>query len=494
MKLISTTRCAKVKCVKDVHKGVNDVVCEFQWPQWSFCRFFRYFSCECLNEASADVIFVNNVDSFVRIFRKYRKYRTAFNVDDDEPQRLYSDANADADVNVDVDDVNDANDVKDVKDVNAVNAVDDVNNADDVNDEIRFEDVDDSKVDLLLMLNVCSSHTELMCCGDIHPNPGPNPVPMPASGVDERNDLDVQQRELGDLRKEVGRPKSQLQVVTLNVRGLGCSKKVRHLVNTCYKMSSQAADSIFMLQETYVEKLDLLRYLWRGEFHLTPGTGNSLGCITLVTAPFKVMRVIEVDQRGHVLVLTKNDINKADLIVMNLYAPNGLDAEKSAFFRDVFGILMETIDDYNCSNVIVGGDLNLVFHLDEVKNRMISPTERRIADMVRTLIQRSNLTDCWDVASERCYTWTSSRTGVQAFSTLDRILFSHTSMIFKEAISDWSMSVSDHAAVIVKFDRPEIETKSSFVTRLDPRLLQDQEGKEKLDEVFAELFSQRSMN
>ena len=119
-------------------------------------------------------------------------------------------------------------------------------------------------------------------------------------------------------------------MLTQNVRGLGDSKKVRHLVNKCYKLSKQAANSVFLFQETYVPRLDILNYLWRGEYQVTGGTGNSLGCVTLITAPYKIVRCVEVGQRGHILALTKNNINGAELIVANVYAPVGNGASKSS--------------------------------------------------------------------------------------------------------------------------------------------------------------------
>lgn len=113
---------------------------------------------------------------------------------------------------------------------------------------------------------------DLLRCGDVEANPGPNPGPGTTSTV-ATSEAPI---------------KCQLQVISQNVRGLGEPKKVRHLVNNCYKLSKRAHDCIFLFQETYVTNLNLLNFLWRGEYHLTMGTGNSLGCITLLTAPYKI--------------------------------------------------------------------------------------------------------------------------------------------------------------------------------------------------------------
>lgn len=56
----------------------------------------------------------------------------------------------------------------------------------------------------------------------------------------EQDQLD--QQEQGNVRKTKG----DLQVTSLNVRGLSDQKKVRHLVNTCNKRCKFAKDNIFM--------------------------------------------------------------------------------------------------------------------------------------------------------------------------------------------------------------------------------------------------------
>ena len=269
---------------------------------------------------------------------------------------------------------------------------------------------------------------ELLRCGDVHPNPGPGLDPGPGP---EAVDGNVN----GGHEKRI--TKCHLQVISQNVRGLGESKKVRHLINRCYKLTKNASNSIFLFQETYVTKLDLLNYLWRGEHHVTMGNGNSLGCITLVTAPYKIVKSHELGQRGHVLVLAKDDVNKAEVIVANVYAPNGFDAEKLQFFENVFDLVEDLAGNYNWDKVLLAGDLNLVFNDAEVQNRAISAAEVRVSDAVKLILNRVNLIDGWSCAAKRSFTWTSNRTGTPAFSTLDRVLFTKDEFDFAEMIADW---------------------------------------------------------
>ena len=307
-------------------------------------------------------------------------------------------------------------------------------------------------------------------CGDIEAHPGPVTVP-----AQEKQDQ-----------------KATLQLVTQNVRGLGDSKKVRHLINNCYKLSKKASNSIYFFQETFVSKLSLVNYLWRGEHHLTPGTGNSQGCLTLVTSPYKILRTIELGSRGHILVLTENDINKAELIVANVYAPNNNDEEKIAFFSDVLDELADLEATYHCNQLFLAGDLNLVFSDSEVLNRARLASEQRVADRVKSHFDRLHWVDCWSISNEKYFTWSSNRNATQAFSTLDRIMMKGDKYALIDKKADWALSLSDHAAVLAKFQIKNVNKRSVLISRLDPRLLDDHEAVALLDAAFNELYAQRS--
>ena len=370
------------------------------------------------------------------------------------------------------------------------------------------------------MLVNCSSL--ILRAGDVERNPGPNDIlnlapafnpvtqALPRdvalegrerqrdAGRDDHRRATHRQRDERDEGEPEGAPgknfnaKCDLRVTTLNVRGLGCSKKVRHLVNTCYKSNKQACDNVYMFQETYVSRLELLRYLWRGEYHLTAGTGNSLGCITLLTAPYKIVHSVDLGQRGHVLAVTKDSLNKVDVILANVYAPNGLDNEKRNFFDELVDTLNELKNLYSCNNLIIGGDLNLVFNENEVKNRAYTNAEKRISNEVKLMFDQIEVTDGWQKVGP-CFTWTTNRTGQQSFSTLDRIYYSPAYLKLIKQVADWSLSVSDHAAVIASYALVKQRcTNSVSIPRLDPRMLQDLEATTMMDEIFQEMFEQRS--
>ena len=320
----------------------------------------------------------------------------------------------------------------------------------------------------------------LKVCGDIESNPGP--------GVGDSHGH-VPDHHGRDDHNGPATGRSALQVGTYNVRGLGDKKKVRHLVNACHKLSNQAVDSIFMFQETFVENLGLLDYIWRGEYHLTPGTGQSLGCLTLLSSPFKILERHNIEARGHVLVVTKNNMNQAELIIANIYAPNGLSNDKIDFFESVILKVLDLRAIHNCDVSIVAGDFNLVFNEDEVKYRSLPNNEKNLATSVSSMFNAADLTDGWTVTDKKAFTWTTSRYGKQIFSTLDRIWFSGPKLTLKTKDVDWSLSLSDHAMVTATFDNvPPNCNRRNFISRLDPRMLDDQEARQILDDEFRTLM------
>ena len=100
--------------------------------------------------------------------------------------------------------------------------------------------------------------------------------------------------------------------------------------------SSKNNDCVIGLQETYITNPGKLPYLWRGNFDLTPGRGNSCGCVTLLSSHLNVVLAANIDDRAHVLALQKASEANVSPIVANIYAPNPNTQEKIDFFEKVF--------------------------------------------------------------------------------------------------------------------------------------------------------------
>ena len=129
---------------------------------------------------------------------------------------------------------------------------------------------------------VCVRTLRLMRSEDIESNPGPT-------------------------HGETGRIENTGSVVTYNVRGLKDEGKMRHLLNYCHKgADSTKLDSFYLFQETYIETPGKIPYLWRGNYYLTPGEGNSGGCLTLMSNHISVVSSRVIEKRAHILACQKN--------------------------------------------------------------------------------------------------------------------------------------------------------------------------------------------
>ena len=278
-----------------------------------------------------------------------------------------------------------------------------------------------------------------------------------------------------------------IQTTTYNVRGLSDEKKLRHLLNIMHqRQGGKNLDFIACFQETYIEKSGKIPYIWRGNFVLTPGNGHSCGCLTLLSPHLNVLASKELEQRCHVLAVQKSNDPGVTFIIANVYAPNPNNNEKVDFFVSIFDVVNEFQERYNCSSTFLLGDFNLNLNQTEVKNRNYSSQEKRLAGLVKDLMQNSNMSDIWENNSQ--FTW--RRPNTDTFSTIDRILYSDKTVVANKVEVNWSLSYSDHAAVHVDFDWVAVRRATrSKITRLDPSLAKDEWAKPKIEQGYLEMLS-----
>ena len=279
-----------------------------------------------------------------------------------------------------------------------------------------------------------------MCSSDVEVNPGP----------------------------EVDRKTAHLKVISYNVRGLNDENKMRHLLNYFHRITpGKNSDFIAGMQETYLEKEGKIPYLWRGNFYMTPGQGNGRGCVTFLSPHLNIVASESLDDRAHILAVQRSGEAVVSYIIANLYAPCPNTVEKIEFFEKVFELLQDYEDRYNCTNSLILGDFNLNLEPSEMKNRMFSVQEQRVAKVLKDLYSRNGLADLWQTKRE--FTW--RRANTEMFSTIDRILYNPGAFEIVNMGTNWSLSLSDHAAVEVQFAlRGKESNNRSRVTRLDPTL------------------------
>ena len=290
------------------------------------------------------------------------------------------------------------------------------------------------------MDHATAAQDRLMRSGDVEENPGPRDPQVCSDAT--------------------------VLVTSYNIRGLNDEKKLRHLINKVYKDDKgKNFDSIICLQETFITNAGKIPYLWRGNLHLTPGTGSSCGCITLTSPHLNITHAVDIEGRAHVLACSGS--GGSSYIVANIYAPNPNNGDKIDFYDRIFDTVSELSVRFNCLNILMAGDFNLIFDVSEAKNRQYSAQEKRVVEVVKSLMEPLHLTDSWREKS--VFTW--KRPNSNIFSTIDRVLYSRDTIELVDIKANWSYSFSDHAAVRAKYKIKNKNTlRRSKITRLDPSL------------------------
>ena len=290
-----------------------------------------------------------------------------------------------------------------------------------------------------------------------------------------------------DVESNPGPKESTLLVTSYNVRGLNDEKKLRHLINKVYQDDKgKNFDNIVCLQETYITGEGKLPYIWRGNMHLTPGTGNSCGCITLTSPHLNIIHAVNLENRAHVLVCQRTGDLSPTYVVANIYAPNPNNREKISFFELVFDTVNELSERFNCSNILIMGDFNLILTEKEAKNRIYTAQEKRVADCVRDQFVEMGLEDCW--VNKKAYTWRRPNSNI--FSTIDRLLYSKNNLVLNEVKVNWSYGFSDHAALVAGLAmKDKTPLTRSKITRLDPTLAKDPYYKELIEAGFNTMYA-----
>lgn len=316
----------------------------------------------------------------------------------------------------------------------------------------------------------------------------PNPPYMKCSSYRHRAMIIIKRlAESGDVEKNPGPPEEySVLAMTYNVRGLNDEGKLRHLINACYGKNKKDKDNFFFFQETFITNAGLIPFLWRGNYHLTPGTGNSCGCLTLMSSHINVVTVRDIGSRAHVIVCQKPGENRTSYIVANIYAPCPNTREKLEFFEQFFEVVNDLSALHDCEKIIIGGDFNLNFHEREVSNRKYPAQERNIAKATADFIKNSGLNDIW--ASSNNFTWRRANSNV--LSTIDRVLYSNALNVYK-VTTDWALSMSDHAAVeaYLKPINVPIINKSKMV-RLDPTIISNSTIKTRIESELERMLNE----
>ena len=271
----------------------------------------------------------------------------------------------------------------------------------------------------------------LKCAGDIESNPGPD----------------------------------GLLLVSQNCRGLKNKEKFKQLL--CRLQSGSQTTKIVALQETHLDST-YIKYSWLGNIALTPSTGSKGGVITLTSGNISIQEQHDIDDEGHVLLLEIiGDKDSQTLVVANLHSPCAHNEDKVQFFSKIKDKILDLMQRHDGCNIIVLGDFNTTFSPLERINTLRNKNEINVAKKITDLFSDLELKDCWN-NHENTMTW---RHG-EKMSRIDRIQWSESlALKHTSTKTDWTLTSSDHAAVIVQLNTETRNPHRTVITRIDTSFL-----------------------
>ena len=187
-----------------------------------------------------------------------------------------------------------------------------------------------------------------------------------------------------------------LKIVTLNFRGLRDCQKRKQV----YKVVREKKADIILLQEThsYQNTDKLWEMEWGGRYFSSNGETNIRGVITLFRRGLKIETVKDQMCRFFLLQV-KVAIQK--IIIRNIYAPNNDDPE-------FFAKIVKDINEQDCANIILGGDINLVMNteIDRLGVSSSNTNNKNALEVVNSYAEEVGLVDVWRVRNpEKRRSW-----------------------------------------------------------------------------------------
>ena len=239
-----------------------------------------------------------------------------------------------------------------------------------------------------------------------------------------------------------------VKVVSMNVRGLRNEQKRLQLFLYIKKLKYD----VIMLQETHTEQTDEEQWKrqWGGNIIFSHKDSASRGCAILFSKRTDVeVNKTSVCSQGRYVVID-SIVNKKQLLLANIYAPNEDDPQ---FFLDLFNVLGL----HNYADRIIAGDFNLVFDtkIDALNRKNNNQKARKV---LLQLFEDSMMTDVWRRSNPNTFQFTwHRRKPYDTYARLDYIFVSYGILSEVRSIKHAPAYKSDHNAVVM-----EIECNAKF--------------------------------
>jgi len=164
---------------------------------------------------------------------------------------------------------------------------------------------------------------------------------------------------------------------------------------------------------------------------------------------FQIQKLF-VDPSGR-FIICDIQANSKSLTLANIYAPK---EDSPAFFLDFF----DHLSNFNCDDIVIGGDYNLVLDLEIDKRGGLFRTNQTSVKIVKEFCEKLVLADDWRILHPESsrYTWKKRRPSIH--SSLDFFLTSQ-SVVNNVTIADINLGYKnrplyDHVRLLLTFKSP----------------------------------------
>jgi exonuclease III len=260
--------------------------------------------------------------------------------------------------------------------------------------------------------------------------------------------------------------KPSFKIISYNCNGLGNPIKVKRLL---HKLEATVNNNgIVFLQETHIVNSNYVKLIWKNSFISNCVKTNSAGVIILFNNQMKIIEKSEDEEGRLIVAVIENEERK--LIVVNAYYPND-HKEGIKFAEKMYLNILEMQTKYPEHLVISAGDYNVCMTENDLLNRKRTKTEQLLAE---NLVENNKIAKLKDAFREKQpkngFTWKRGN----CYSRLDHIFVSEELIPHvKNAILDWCLDKSDHAAVIIEIVEENPTIRGPGIVKLNTKTLED---------------------
>ena len=273
-------------------------------------------------------------------------------------------------------------------------------------------------------------------------------------------------------------------IASLNCNGLRDNKKRKQL----FEWIQNKRNDIVLLQETHSTEKDenIWKQQWGGEIYYCHGTSNSRGVAILIKdqVNFSVEQIETHDGR---LLFLKGIIAEQEILLINIYGPNDDNI-------NLLQIMMKKILQFECTNIIVAGDFNLVLDINMDKSGGLGKTHTKSCKLLKEIMDNLNLVDIWRVQhpDTKQYTW-RRRNPNAIHCRLDMFLVSDTLQGCVDKSTITSSYRSDHSLIAIQCILSEISRGPGY-WKLNCSLLDDLEYVTLITKVISDYCNDININ